>query len=72
MEQWYYDEKSEWTLDYPPFFPLMEYILGFFSKFVDKNITNAENLKYFNDSVLFYQRATVLIGDVLLLIVLKQ
>jgi alpha-1,3-glucosyltransferase len=39
MEKWYYDETSEWTLDYPPLFAYMEFLLGQISKYFDGNIT---------------------------------
>lgn len=42
IDRWYYEATSEWTLDYPPVFAYMEYVLGYISKYFDVNITNVD------------------------------
>ena len=72
IDKWYFDSGSIWTLDYPPLFAYMEYILGMISKLFDENITVLSNYNYGNWSCKCYQRCTVLIGDILLFFALKK
>jgi alpha-1,3-glucosyltransferase len=72
IEKWYYDETSVWTLDYPPLFAYMEYILGMISKHIDPRITELNNLDYKGGLCIYYQRATVLLGDIVLFYSLKR
>lgn len=76
IDKWYFDERSEWTLDYPPFFAYMEFLLGKISDILDNkfhlniNIHTENNI---SNSCLYFQRATVLIlGDMSLFFALKQ
>jgi len=38
LQSWYYDETSQWTLDYPPFFAYYEYILAVIISFFKPNL----------------------------------
>ncbi|VDK68592.1 unnamed protein product [Onchocerca ochengi] len=61
---WYYDDTSQWTLDYPPFFAFFEYFL---SQVASKIIPSALVLQkgaYFSTELLYFQRFSVIATDV--------
>jgi alpha-1,3-glucosyltransferase len=73
ISRWYYDETSEWTLDYPPLFAYMEFVLGKIAKFVDPKITDITNLNYKATECIVFQRLTVvLLGDIVLFFALRR
>lgn len=67
LKQWYYEKTSVWTLDYPPFFAYFEWLLAKPAAIFDKEMVKVKNLDYSAISVVFYQRATVIISDLLFL-----
>ncbi|KFK37270.1 hypothetical protein AALP_AA4G235500 [Arabis alpina] len=68
LTQWYYDETSQWTLDYPPFFAYFERFLSTFASLIDPRIVDLESgLNYTSDSVIYFQRITVIVSDLSLL-----
>ena len=66
ISEWYFYADNKWTLDYPPLFAYLEYILGKLSKIFDPNITNLEKFNYNSITCKLFMRATVLLGDFLL------
>ncbi|KAI0638289.1 glucosyltransferase [Trametes polyzona] len=66
ISKWYYDTTSEWTLDYPPFFAYFEKLLSIPAYFVDPRIVDLNNLNYGAWSVVAYQRATVIVTELVL------
>ncbi|MCO5593392.1 hypothetical protein L7F22_047405 [Adiantum nelumboides] len=67
VNQWYLDETSPWTLDYPPFFAWFEYALSFLARLTDPLIVNLTlGLNYDAPSVVFFQRGSVICSDLVL------
>lgn len=64
MKQWYSDETSDWTLDYPPLFALFEFFLALVAKLVgldDDLALTTEAIR--TKSIVVYQRSTVIASD---------
>ncbi|TKA58053.1 hypothetical protein B0A53_00455 [Rhodotorula sp. CCFEE 5036] len=68
LAKWYHDTTSEWTLDYPPFFAFFERILSGFAYIVDPEIVRLDNLGYDATTALYFQRATVVISEIVLIL----
>ncbi|CAG8462552.1 19856_t:CDS:2 [Cetraspora pellucida] len=72
VSEWYYESRSEWTLDYPPLFAWFEWFLSQFASLWDKNMLNLDNLNYASDETIYFQRTTVIISELVLLYALKK
>ncbi|CAO1443056.1 unnamed protein product [Diamesa tonsa] len=72
IKQWYFEETSEWTLDYPPIFAYFEYGLSTIAKLFDHEMLKVENLKYASESTVLYQRLSVIITDVIYFMGVKE
>ncbi|WFC97542.1 dolichyl-P-Glc:Glc1Man9GlcNAc2-PP-dolichol alpha-1,3-glucosyltransferase [Malassezia yamatoensis] len=66
LQKWYIDTTSPWTLDYPPFFAYLSWILAQPAKWIDSRIVNVGNLNYAAWSCKAYMRATVLVTELVL------
>ena len=66
--QWYVYATSEWTLDYPPFFAYFERALAVFAPLFDPQMLVVSAQPYASAPTVVYQRLTVIVTDVLLLI----
>lgn len=46
LNEWYFEKRSQWTLDYPPFFAYFEYVLSQFAHYVDHRMVEVSLLLY--------------------------
>lgn len=72
ISKWYYDNTSEWTIDYPPFFPWMEYVFSLFARWIDPEMLKVTNFNYANNKTIYFQRSTVIITDLVLIYSLRR
>lgn len=67
LKEWYYNETSKWTLDYPPFFAYFEWLLAQVAKYVDPKILELANLNYASNECKYFQRISVMVMDLVFL-----
>ena len=60
--------KSEWTLDYPPLFALMEFILSQIAYYADTEMLDIENLNYSSWRTVAFQKLSVVMTDVIFIL----
>ncbi|CAD7704093.1 unnamed protein product, partial [Ostreobium quekettii] len=67
VSQWYFEETSEWTLDYPPLFAWFEAALAKAAQYVDPDMLIVSNLNYASPATIIFQRLTVIVSDMVLI-----
>ncbi|XP_026090767.1 probable dolichyl pyrophosphate Glc1Man9GlcNAc2 alpha-1,3-glucosyltransferase [Carassius auratus] len=72
VSQWYYENTSEWTLDYPPLFAWFEYGLSHIGRFFDKEMLVVQNLNYASPATVLFQRLSVIVADVVFFYAVKE
>ena len=68
VSQWYLEETSEWTLDYPPFFAWFEFLLAQGAPLFDRGMLTISATPYASSATVAYQRLTVIGTDALLFV----
>ncbi|PKI84851.1 Alg8p [Malassezia vespertilionis] len=63
LREWYTDTTSPWTLDYPPFFAYLSWLLAQPAAWIDPNIVRLNMLDYASPQCKAYLRATVLLTE---------
>ncbi|QMW43839.1 hypothetical protein G4B11_007209 [Aspergillus flavus] len=72
VKEWYYEKTSEWTLDYPPFFAAFEWLLSQVAQYADPAMLTVKNLNYDSWQTIYFQRATVIISELVLVFALNR
>ncbi|XP_029028806.1 probable dolichyl pyrophosphate Glc1Man9GlcNAc2 alpha-1,3-glucosyltransferase [Betta splendens] len=72
VSRWYYENTSEWTLDYPPLFAWFEFGLSHVGQHFDRNMLVVENLNYASTSTVLFQRLSVIVTDLLFIFSVKE
>ncbi|TLD20852.1 dolichyl pyrophosphate Glc1Man9GlcNAc2 alpha-1-3-glucosyltransferase [Venturia nashicola] len=72
VKHWYFEKTSEWTLDYPPFFAYFEWLMSQAAQYVDPSMLDIQSLGYDSWETVYFQRATVIFSECLLLYALHR
>lgn len=65
LREWYFNNVSEWTLDYPPFFAYFEKGLSTVARFVDPEMLVLQEKPYMSENLLLFHRLSVIATDTL-------
>lgn len=66
MSEWYFDQTSQWTLDYPPFFAYFEWLLAHAARLVDPAMVKLYSLNHESLPAVYFQRSSVVVSELLL------
>ncbi|KAJ5315489.1 hypothetical protein N7476_005796 [Penicillium atrosanguineum] len=72
IQEWYYNKTSEWTLDYPPFFAAFEWLMSQAAAYIDPAMLVVKNLEYDSWQTVYFQRATVIFTELVLVFALSR
>ena len=72
ISQWYVDDTSQWTLDYPPFFAWFEWIMSLFASLIAPEALEITSGVIQTSQVILFQRISVLVSEIALVYVLLK
>ncbi|KAJ2481238.1 glycosyl transferase [Coemansia sp. RSA 2131] len=72
ISQWYFENRSEWTLDYPPLFAWFEWTMSVVARVWDPRIVDIDNLGYASPACVMFQRLSVLVSELVLFMALRR
>ncbi|KAH8739598.1 hypothetical protein FG386_001155, partial [Cryptosporidium ryanae] len=68
LSEWYIENTSIWTLDYPIFFAYFEWILARFASIFDEKMLTLSAESYYTIKTLIFQRTSVIVSEFIFLI----
>ncbi|KAI5952783.1 ALG8 [Candida jiufengensis] len=73
LSQWYTENTSQWTLDYPPFFAYFEWVLSQFVPTIVKNdgCLDIVSKGQYGLPTIYFQRITVIVSEIVLFLALQ-
>ncbi|KAF2836712.1 glycosyltransferase family 57 protein [Patellaria atrata CBS 101060] len=67
VKEWYLENTSEWTLDYPPFFAYFEWALSQAAALFEPRLLNIKALDFDSWQTVYFQRSTVIATELVLI-----
>lgn len=72
VSRWYYENTSEWTLDYPPLFAWFELGLSHVGRHFDENMLRVQREAYHSEATVLFQRLSVICTDLLYILATRE
>jgi alpha-1,3-glucosyltransferase len=66
LKDWYYEDTSIWTLDYPPFFAWFEWANAQIAQFIDPKMLQIDASEYKSMETISFQRLSVMLSEIIL------
>ncbi|CAL1572571.1 unnamed protein product [Knipowitschia caucasica] len=72
VSRWYYENTSDWTLDYPPLFAWFELALSHVGRHFDPEMVKIQRAAYESQSTVLFQRLTVIFTDLVYVLATRE